>query len=74
MARNKMTDVRNNLIEAMEKLNSGDMEAKDAKAIADIGKVLVESAKVEVDFIKATGVLNQDTGFINLESTQKQIN
>lgn len=67
MARNKMTDVRDHLILAMEKLHDGDMEVPQAKAMAEIGKVLVESAKAEVDFIKATGMITKGSGFVNME-------
>lgn len=73
-----MTDVRDHLIAAMEKLHDGDMEVAQAKAMAEIGKVLVESAKAEVDFIKATGMITKGSGFVNMEGIidepeQKQI-
>ena len=56
--KNTMIDVRNHLIAQLERL--GDANAEDlsqeierAKAIGQIGKVLVESAKAEVHFIRA---------------------
>ena len=39
------------------------MDITRAKAIADVAKVIVESAKVEVDYINATNGLS-GTGFI----------
>jgi len=60
-----MTDVRDNMIEAMERLISGDMDAKTGQAIASLGKQLVDTAKVEVAFIKTTGIAGS-TGFINI--------
>lgn len=81
--KNKMTDVRNILIEAMEKLNdkeamdAGDMTIERAKALVDLGQVIVNSAKVEVDFLQTIGDKNYraegtGTGFILPESTQNQ--
>jgi hypothetical protein len=60
--RNKITDVRNLLIEAMEKVNDGEMDINHAKAMAAIGQVLVNSAKVEVDFLKISK--SEGSGFL----------
>lgn len=65
MARNKLSDVRDLLIESMERLRDGDMEPAAAKQMASLGKTLVDSAKVEIDFIDKTGRLG-DSGFINV--------
>lgn len=72
MARNKMTDVRDLLIESMERLRDGDMEPNQAKQMASLGKVLIDSAKVEIDFIDKTGSLG-GSGFINLSDDQKKL-
>lgn len=55
--KNSMQDVRNNMIETMEMLKEGDprMDVEKAKAMAQLGQALVASAKVEVDYLKATG-------------------
>ena len=65
MPKNKIEDLRNHLFETLEKLNDKDepMELDRAKTIADVAQVIVNSAKVEVDFIKATG-RDIGTGFI----------
>ena len=55
MARNKIEDLRDHLFEIIEMVKEGDMELEKAKAIADIAQVIINSAKVEIDFIKATG-------------------
>lgn len=79
--KNKIEDLRNHLFTALERL--GDDEAMKnpiklekelarAKGIAEIGKVLVESAKVEVQFIEATSSQNA-TGFIPT-TDQKKLN
>ncbi len=65
MARNKIEDLRDLLFEIIEMLKEGDMELDKAKAIADIAQVIVNSAKVEVDFIKV--VHGNGSGFIPLD-------
>jgi hypothetical protein len=69
--KNKLTDVRNLLIEAMEGLNDPEsgMTIEKAKAMADIGQVLVNSAKVEVDFIRATN--SDGSGFFPMDETKR---
>jgi hypothetical protein len=65
MARNKIEDLRNHLFATLEALQDEEkpMEIDRAKTIADVAQVIVNSAKIEVDFIKATG-RSQGTGFI----------
>jgi len=65
MARNKIEDLRDHLFEIIEILQDNDMELDKAKAIADIPQVIVNSAKVEVDFIKV--VHGNGSGFIPLD-------
>jgi hypothetical protein len=65
MARNKIEDLRDHLFEIIEMLKENDMELEKAKAIADIAQVIVNSAKVEVDFIKV--VHGNGSGFIPLD-------
>lgn len=63
--KNKIDDLRNHLFEALEALKDKDepMDLARAKAIADVARVIVESAKVEVDFLKVTGAL-KSTDFL----------
>lgn len=55
--KNKIEDLRNHLFETLEALKDPDrpMELDRARAVADVGRVLVDSAKVEVEFLKVTG-------------------
>jgi hypothetical protein len=57
--KNKIDDLRNHLFETLEALKDEDkpMEIARAKAVADVARVIVESAKIEVDFLKVTGAL-----------------
>ncbi len=65
MAKNKIDDLRNHLFETLEALKDEEkpMDLARAKAVADVAKVIVESAKVEVDFLKVTGA-TKSTDFL----------
>jgi len=58
--KNKIEDLRNHLFLALEKLSEAETpediknELEKSRAIADVGRVIVDTAKVEVDFVKAT--------------------
>ncbi|MDA8119980.1 MAG: hypothetical protein M0Z85_08040 [Gammaproteobacteria bacterium] len=62
--KNKMEDLRNHLFTALEDLNNPEKKVDLARmdAIADIASVLVESAKVEVAYIRVTE--SKGTGFL----------
>jgi len=66
--KNKMDDLRNHLFATLEALRDDEnpMDLARAREIANVGRVLVDSAKVEVDFLKVTGE-RQSTGFLPLE-------
>ena len=70
--KNKIEDLRNHLFATLESLRDPDkpMEVDRARAIADVSKVLIESAKVEVDHLRALDALGvkvdgAGTGFIS---------
>lgn len=65
--KNKIEDLRNHLFAALEGLADPEkpMEIERAKAIADVGRVIVDSAKAEIQFLQATGQ-KRGTGFIAL--------
>jgi RNase P/RNase MRP subunit POP5 len=65
MARNKINDLRDHLFAALERLSDDDITGEDlqkeiekADAISNIGNVIINSAKIEVDFMKATGMIS----------------
>lgn len=66
---NQMTDLRNHLFATLEALQDPDkpMDIERAKAVAEVGKVLVDSAKVEVLFLKVMDGDGKSTGFIESE-------
>lgn len=57
MPKNKIQDLRNILFETMEKLMDDEdpMDLDRAKAVAGVAQVVVNTAKVEVEFMKQTG-------------------
>jgi hypothetical protein len=57
-------ELRSLLGQAMQDLRDGKIDTNKAKVISDLGQVIVNSAKVEVDFIKAAKVKNA-TDFIS---------
>jgi hypothetical protein len=63
--KNKMEDLRDHLFETIEMLKDPDsgMDVKKAKAIAEIGKVLVDSARTEIQFNNTIG--GRGSGFIS---------
>lgn len=67
MPKNKIEDLRNHLFETLEALKDDEkpMDLKRAKAVADVAKVIVESARVEVDFLRVTGA-TKSTDFLPL--------
>jgi hypothetical protein len=65
--KNSIEDLRNHLFETIELLKDKKIEPAEAKAITNAAQVIINSAKVEVDFIKALGGIGEGTGFIPLE-------
>lgn len=65
MPNNKIDDLRNHLFATLEALADKDdpMDLDRARAVADVAKVIVDSAKVEVQFLQVTGAM-RSTGFL----------
>lgn len=55
--KNKINDLRNHLFATIEALldEENPMDIERAKAVAEVAEVVVDSAKVEVMFLKVTG-------------------
>ena len=66
--KNKISDLRDHLFATIEALNDAEkpMDLDRAKTIAEVAQVIVNSAKVEVDFIKTVSAA-EDTGFMGIE-------
>ncbi|MEI7291217.1 hypothetical protein WCQ02_03570 [Paraburkholderia tropica] len=61
-----ITDLREQLMQTLADLRDRDnpMDVDRARAVAQVANVLVDTAKVEVDYIKATGAVG-DSLFIS---------
>ena len=66
--KNKIEDLRNHLFVAIEGLLDPDkpMELDRAKAVAEVAQVMINSAKVEVDMVKALGAAT-GSGFMQID-------
>lgn len=64
----KINDLREHLFATIESLRDEEkpMDLARAKAIADVAQTIINSAKVEVDFVNATGQ-QLATGFIDAQ-------
>lgn len=62
--KNKIEDLRNHLFATIEDLRDKDnpMELDRAKMIAEVGQVIINSAKAETEFLNIVG--GSGTGFI----------
>ena len=75
--KNKISDMRNHMFAALERLSDEkmtpeqiDLEVKRSKAISDLGKVIVESAKTELLHAKlVTGKVERVNSFMDEDIT-----
>lgn len=68
MAQNKLSDLRDHIFMALERLSDENLtpeqvnaEVEKSKTIAQLSSAIISSAKVEIDFINATGVLESQS-------------
>lgn len=73
MPGNTMTDLRNHLFEVMEALKDEEkpMEIARAKAVVDVAQALIDSAKVEVDFLEVIDS-SEATGFFDMQRIEER--
>lgn len=74
--KNKIEDLRNHLFAALEALSDKEkpMEIDRARAIAEMGQTIINSAKVEVDYLRVAADLPANltgTGFIEASTTRQ---
>jgi len=69
----KISDLRDHLFETLEALKDDEkpMDLARARAIADVARVIVESAKVEVNFLQVTGAI-RSTDFLPVEVEEEK--
>lgn len=70
MARNRtIQDLRELLFDTIQGVKNGTVDTDKAKVIGDLSQVMVNTAKVEVDFIKATD--GADSGFLTSNEVEE---
>lgn len=81
MARNKLSDLRDHMFAALERLDDEQMtneqiknEIEKAKSIAMVGSVIINSAKIEIDYLKATGMIDTTSDLFKSVVGVKQLN
>jgi len=62
MAKKNIDDLRDLLFSAIEGVKDGTLDVERAKMIGDLSQVMVNSAKVEVQYAQATG--QKGSGFL----------
>ena len=68
MANNKLSDLRDHIFMALERLSDEGMtteqvtsEVEKAKAIAQLSATIIASAKVEIDYINSVGLVDSQS-------------
>jgi hypothetical protein len=81
MARNKLSDLRDHMFAALERLDDEELtneqiknEIEKAKSIAMVGSVIINSAKIEIDYLKATGMIDTTSDLFKSVVGVKQLN
>lgn len=81
MARNKLSDLRDHMFAALERLDDEELtsdqiknEIEKAKSIAMVGTVIINSAKIEIDYLKATGMIDTTSDLFKSVVGVKQLN
>ncbi len=74
--KNKMSDLRNHLFEALEQLKDKEqpMDVNRAKAVCEVAQVIINSAKAELQFIEALGLDRASDFFENTQIAQRNGN
>lgn len=53
--KHNVNDLRAAMFEAMDLLKTGQITVEQARAMSELGKVMIDSAKTEVEYIKING-------------------
>lgn len=72
--KNKLSDLRDHLFAQLEAVREADddslaKEVQRAQSVSDISRVLIESAKVEIDYFRHIGGENSASTFIESKPT-----
>ena len=75
MPKNKLKDLRNHLFETIESLKDDEkpMEIERAQAVAEVAQTIINSAKVELQFLELTGQESQSEFLGPLQAEPKAL-
>lgn len=76
MAKNRVTDLRDHLFETIEALKDPDkpMELDRATTISLVAQTIINSAKVQVDLVKAVGALRPEiSAFFDVQEESREL-
>lgn len=75
MAKNKLTDLRDHLFETLEMLKDPDkpLDIERARAISEVAQTIINTAKVEVDMVRAVDGSRLGTTFFTLEEESREL-
>jgi hypothetical protein len=62
--------LRDELFETLKKVRSKEIGVPEAKSVCEIAQVIINSAKVEIDFMKVVNAKN-GSGFIEVEEAKQ---
>lgn len=63
MSNKSIDDLRETLFATLEAVKAGTMDLDKARAVNEIGKTIIDTAKVEVDYLRVTG--GGESGFLS---------
>jgi hypothetical protein len=67
MENNTIKELREHLFDALRGLKDGSMKIETAQAMSEVSQTIINSAKMEVDYIKATGNTSQAISFVDVQ-------
>lgn len=80
MARNGMNDLRDHLFASLERLDNDELtpeqlqaEVEKAQAVSNVANAIIQSAKIEVDFMKTTGMIASNSNLFKGVNDPKKI-
>jgi hypothetical protein len=71
-----VSDLREMLFDTLEQLKNPEsgMDIDRAKAVSEVAQVIINTAKAEIDFVKATGIQSATSDFLKVETEVPTVN
>jgi hypothetical protein len=69
MQNNTIKELREHLFDALRGLKDGSIKIETAQAMSDVSQTIINSAKMEVDYLKATGNTSAALTFVDVQET-----